>query len=60
MIRKSGHRFSEKIMLNQNLTLETVSRALSCLHAKGLLDFLGQTQRQIVLRNRTELAKIDL
>ena len=42
------------------LTLETVSRALSCLHAKGLLDFLGQTQRQIVLRNRTELAKLDL
>jgi CRP/FNR family nitrogen fixation transcriptional regulator len=42
------------------LTLETVSRALSSLHAKGLLDFLGQTQRQIVLRNRSELAKFDL
>jgi CRP/FNR family nitrogen fixation transcriptional regulator len=42
------------------LTLETVSRALSSLHAKGLLDFLGQTQRQIVLRNRSELAKLDL
>jgi CRP/FNR family nitrogen fixation transcriptional regulator len=42
------------------LTLETVSRALSCLHGKGLLDFLGQTQRQIVLRNRSELAKLDL
>jgi CRP/FNR family nitrogen fixation transcriptional regulator len=42
------------------LTLETVSRALSCLHEKGLLDFLGQTQRQIVLRDRSELAKLDL
>ena len=42
------------------LTLETVSRALSCLHEKGFLDFLGQTQRQIVLRNRLELAKLDL
>jgi CRP/FNR family nitrogen fixation transcriptional regulator len=42
------------------LTLETVSRALSCLHEKGFLDFLGQTQRQIVLSNRSELAKLDL
>jgi CRP/FNR family nitrogen fixation transcriptional regulator len=42
------------------LTLETVSRALSSLHEKGFLDFLGQTQRQIVLRNRSELAKLDL
>jgi CRP/FNR family transcriptional regulator, nitrogen fixation regulation protein len=42
------------------LTLETVSRALSCLHEKGLLDFVGQTQRQIVLCNRSELAKLDL
>jgi CRP/FNR family transcriptional regulator, nitrogen fixation regulation protein len=42
------------------LTLETVSRALSYLHEKGFLDFLGQTQRQIVLRNRSELLKLDL
>jgi len=42
------------------LTLETVSRALSHLHEKGMLDFLGQTQRQIVLRDRPELAKLDL
>jgi CRP/FNR family nitrogen fixation transcriptional regulator len=42
------------------LTLETVSRALSNLHERGLLDFIGQTQRQIVLRNRSELAKLDL
>ena len=42
------------------LTLETVSRALSCLHERGFLDFIGQTQRQIVLRNRSELAKLDL
>jgi CRP/FNR family nitrogen fixation transcriptional regulator len=42
------------------LTLETVSRALSCLHEKGILGFLGQTQRQIVLLDRPELAKLDL
>jgi len=41
------------------LTLETVSRALSCLHEKGIIDFVGQTQRQIVLRNRTGLAQLD-
>mgnify|MGYP003694029399 CR=1 FL=1 len=34
------------------LTLETVSRALSHLHGKGILGFLGQTQRQIVLLDR--------
>ncbi len=42
------------------LTLETVSRALSCLHRKGILDFRGETQRQIVLRDRPKLAKLDL
>ena len=41
------------------LTLETVSRALSCLHGKGLLGFIGQTQRQIVLLDRTRLAEMD-
>ena len=41
------------------LTLETVSRALSCLHDRGIIDFGGQTQRQIVLRNRSGLAKLD-
>jgi CRP/FNR family nitrogen fixation transcriptional regulator len=41
------------------LTLETVSRALSCLHEKGIIDFVGQTQRQIVLRNRSGLARLD-
>ena len=42
------------------LTLETVSRALSCLHGRGILGFLGQTQRQIVLLDRPRLAKFDL
>jgi CRP/FNR family transcriptional regulator, nitrogen fixation regulation protein len=42
------------------LTLETVSRALSQLHGKGILRFLGQTQRQIVLLDRTRLADLDL
>jgi CRP/FNR family nitrogen fixation transcriptional regulator len=35
------------------LTLETVSRALSELHDRGILDFSGA--RQIVLRNRQHL-----
>jgi CRP/FNR family transcriptional regulator, nitrogen fixation regulation protein len=42
------------------LTLETVSRALSALHDKGVLGFLGQTQRQIVLLDRPKLAELDL
>jgi len=42
------------------LTLETVSRALSVLHEKGVLGFLGQTQRQIVLLDRPKLAELDL
>jgi CRP/FNR family transcriptional regulator, nitrogen fixation regulation protein len=42
------------------LTLETVSRALSCLHEKGILGFLGQTQRQIVLLDRLQLSELDL
>jgi CRP/FNR family nitrogen fixation transcriptional regulator len=42
------------------LTLETVSRALSQLHGMGILGFLGQTQRQIVLLDRGRLAEFDL
>jgi len=42
------------------LTLETVSRALSVLHDQGILGFLGQTQRQIVLLDRPKLAELDL
>jgi CRP/FNR family nitrogen fixation transcriptional regulator len=42
------------------LTLETVSRALSFLHDRGILGFLGQTQRQIVLLDRVALAELDL
>jgi CRP/FNR family transcriptional regulator, nitrogen fixation regulation protein len=42
------------------LTLETVSRALSTLHEQGILGFLGQTQRQIVLLDRPKLAELDL
>jgi CRP/FNR family transcriptional regulator, nitrogen fixation regulation protein len=42
------------------LTLETVSRALSILHDQGVLGFLGQTQRQIVLLDRPKLAEFDL
>jgi CRP/FNR family nitrogen fixation transcriptional regulator len=42
------------------LTLETVSRALSTLHDQGILGFLGQTQRQIVLLDRPKLAEMDI
>ncbi|MDN4999346.1 helix-turn-helix domain-containing protein [Bradyrhizobium sp. GCM10027634] len=42
------------------LTLETVSRALSRLHELGIIAFLGNTQRQIVLSDRQKLATIDL
>jgi CRP/FNR family nitrogen fixation transcriptional regulator len=42
------------------LTLETVSRALSTLHEKGVLGFIGQTQRQIVLLDRPRLAELDV
>jgi CRP/FNR family nitrogen fixation transcriptional regulator len=42
------------------LTLETVSRALSRLHDLGVLDFIGNNQRQIVLRDREKLASLDL
>jgi CRP/FNR family nitrogen fixation transcriptional regulator len=42
------------------LTLETVSRALSYLHCKGILGFLGPTQRQIVLLDRGRLGELDL
>lgn len=41
------------------LTLETVSRALSRLHDLGALIFIGNNQRQIVLRDRTLLAGLD-
>src|ERR1700742_1022716 len=42
------------------LTLETVSRVLSILHDNGVLGFIGQTQRQIVLLDRTKLAEVNL
>lgn len=42
------------------LTLETVSRALSRLHDLDILGFIGNNQRQIVLRDRAKLASYDL
>ena len=42
------------------LTLETVSRALSRLHDLGVLGFVGNNQRQIVLLDRQKLASLDL
>lgn len=42
------------------LTLETVSRAISHLHGLGILGFIGNSQRQIVLLNRQQLASLDL
>jgi CRP/FNR family nitrogen fixation transcriptional regulator len=42
------------------LTLETVSRALSNLHGRGILGFLDPSQRQIALLDRQQLANLDL
>ena len=42
------------------LTIETVSRALSRLHGAGVLDFIGNNHREIVLRDRLRLASFDL
>ena len=42
------------------LTLETVSRAITHLHDLGVLGFIGNTQRQIVLLDRQQLASLDL
>ncbi|WP_426418736.1 helix-turn-helix domain-containing protein [Bradyrhizobium genosp. A] len=42
------------------LTLETVSRSLSRLHELGILGFVGNTQRQIVLLDRRQLSGLDL
>jgi len=41
------------------LTLETVSRALSKLHAYGALNFLGSNQREIMLVDRDQLSRLD-
>ena len=40
------------------LTLETVSRTLHQLHDRGILGFVGTTQRQIVLLDRERLAEL--
>lgn len=42
------------------ITLETVSRALSRLRGAGVLNFIGNNQREIVLRDRVRLASFDL
>jgi CRP/FNR family nitrogen fixation transcriptional regulator len=41
------------------LTLETVSRALSHLRQAGVLDFIGKTQRKILIRDRLRLVAFD-
>ncbi|MFK4719517.1 CRP-like cAMP-binding protein [Bradyrhizobium niftali] len=42
------------------LTIETVSRAVSQLHSDGVLDFIGNTQREIMVLDRQRLASFDL
>lgn len=42
------------------LTLETVSRAVSRLHCEGVLSFVGNTQREIVILDRQKLQTFDL
>jgi CRP/FNR family transcriptional regulator, nitrogen fixation regulation protein len=37
-----------------------VSRALSRLHNLGVLEFMSNSQRQIVLLDRNRLARLDL
>jgi CRP/FNR family nitrogen fixation transcriptional regulator len=41
------------------LTIETESRALSHLHKAGVLDLIGKTQREIIIRDRLRLASFD-
>jgi len=41
------------------LTLETVSRALSYLRGRGILEFSEMSQRQIVLQDRAQLRQLD-
>lgn len=41
------------------LTLETVSRVVSRLHCEGVLNFLGNTQREIVIIDRQKLRSFD-
>jgi len=41
------------------LTLETVSRALSYLRGRGILEFSEMSQRQIVLQDRAQLRELD-
>jgi CRP/FNR family transcriptional regulator, nitrogen fixation regulation protein len=41
------------------LTIETVSRTISQFHDEGILDFAGANQREIVLRNRQHLLRLD-
>jgi len=42
------------------LTLETVCRALHHLYDRGILEFLGSNQRQIVVLDHERLAELDL
>lgn len=42
------------------LSLETVSRSVSRLHSEGILNFLGNTQREIVILDRQKLRNFDL
>jgi CRP/FNR family nitrogen fixation transcriptional regulator len=39
------------------LTIETVSRSLSTLRDEGILSFIGSSQREIVLHDRSKLAR---
>ncbi|MBR1034584.1 helix-turn-helix domain-containing protein [Bradyrhizobium liaoningense] len=41
------------------LSLETVSRAVSRLHCEGVLNFIGNTQREIVILDLSKLHSFD-
>jgi CRP-like cAMP-binding protein len=42
------------------LTIESMSRALSQLRGAGVLDFIGKTQRKIIVRDRLRLTSFDM
>jgi CRP/FNR family transcriptional regulator, nitrogen fixation regulation protein len=59
MDRRSEHPMSRRDIADYlGLTVETVSRAMSRLRQQGILSFVGQTQKAIVLHDRLKLAEI--
>ncbi|MDA9414029.1 hypothetical protein XH81_03975 [Bradyrhizobium sp. CCBAU 25360] len=47
-------------LITFGLTIEAVSRAVSQLRSAGVLDFIGNTQREIMIVDRQQLASFGL